>query len=543
MTAKLRIALAQLDLLVGDIDGNIQKIIQSSIKARDELKADLVIFPELSITGYPPEDFLFREAFLEKIEDAMNTLKKEVKDIYLLVGTPQKRGTQLFNTCALIYNGEIVATYAKQKLPNYGVFDEERYFDRGTQSCVVNIKDVPVGLLICEDIWHEDAVEATIQKGAKILLSINASPFEVDKDARRQQLIQKYSANAHIPFIYLNTVGGQDELVFDGGSLVFNEKGELCQHLAFFKEEVRAFDCIFENGKVSISDVTTWEEIPTDEKIYQCLMLGLRDYVQKNGFRHVLLGVSGGIDSALVLAIAVDALSKENVTAVMLPSRYTSDMSMEDGLALIKNLGVEQEIISIEPSYNAFLESLAPVFGDKKPDITEENLQARCRGTILMALSNLKTSLVLSTSNRSELAMGYGTLYGDMVGGFNVLRDIPKTLVYRLAEYRNQISPIIPARIIERAPSAELRHDQKDEDSLPPYDILDPILALYIEKEKSIKAIIAEGFPEDTVKFVVRAVLKNEYKRRQGAPGVRINHKAFGRDRRYPMTARDPELK
>lgn len=542
MTVKLRIALAQLNLLVGDVRGNIQKIISASKKARDELGADLVIFPELSITSYPPEDLLYRDAFLAEVKNAFTLLKNEVKDIYVLVGYPEKRDSQLLNACSLIYNGDVIETYAKQKLPNYGVFDEERYFKSGKTSHIVTIKDIPIGLFICEDIWDQSVVQATIQKGAKLLLSINASPFEIDKDERRRQLLQEYSENAHIPFVYVNIVGGQDELVFDGGSMVINENGKMCQHLAFFKEDMQTVDCVYEQGQVSISDFSPWNEISVEEKMYQALVMGLRDYVHKNGFRRALLGVSGGIDSALVLAIAVDALSKENVTAVMLPSRYTSDISMEDGLALIKNVGVAHEEISIEPSFVAFLDSLKPIFGDKKPDITEENLQARCRGVILMALSNKEGSIVLSTSNRSELAMGYGTLYGDMVGGFNVLKNISKTWVYRLAAFRNQISPIIPARIIDRAPSAELRHNQKDEDSLPPYDILDRILALYIDEEKSVKEMIAEGFAEDTVKFVARAVQKNEYKRRQGAPGVRINHKAFGRDRRYPMTMRDPEL-
>lgn len=541
MTAKLRVSLAQLNLFVGDVSGNLKKIIQSATRARDELMADLIVFPELCITSYPPEDLLFRDAFLETVARALDILKNTVKDIYILVGYPEKTPAGLRNVCSLIYNGEIITTYAKQKLPNYGVFDEVRYFIPGDAAKVIDMKGIPVGLLICEDIWHEEIVKNTIDEGAKILISLNASPFEVHKDEKRRALLQKYAKNAEIPFVYLNLVGGQDELVFDGGSMIVNEKGEVCQHLGCFKENIQAFDFHYDGKKAIIREFLPPADTTEEERIYQCLVMGLRDYVLKNGFFGALLGVSGGIDSALVLAIAVDALSKENVRAVMLPSRYTSDTSMEDGLALIKNVGVAHDVISIEPSFNAFLATLAPTFQDKKPDITEENLQARCRSNILMALSNQTGSIVLTTSNRSELAMGYGTLYGDMAGGFNVLKDIPKMLVYRLAKYRNQISPIIPERILEKAPTAELRENQKDEDSLPPYAVLDKILELYIEEEKSIEEIIAAGFSEEMVTNVSKTIARNEYKRRQGAIGVRINHKAFGRDRRYPMTARDPE--
>jgi NAD+ synthase (glutamine-hydrolysing) len=477
MTKNLRIVMAQLNFLVGDIQGNLLKHIQAAIKARDTFKADVIVFPELSLSGYPPED-----------------------------------------------------------LPNYGVFDEKRYFAAGDSPSVVNIRDIEVGVIICEDLWYATPTQQAATKGARIILSPNASPFEIDKDLQRQRILAKRAKADNIPIVYVNQVGGQDDLIFDGGSMVVDAEGNVCQRANFFVEELVPVDIEITatEAKVKATTIT----LPSEEEIiYQALVLSLRDYVRKNNFPGVLLGVSGGIDSALVLAIAVDAVGKDHVSAVCMPSRYTADISMEDADRLINNLGVKHETISIEPVFKSFLSILAPVFGKMKPDITEENLQSRCRGMILMAMSNKSGRMVLSTGNRSEMAVGYTTLYGDMAGGYAVLKDVPKTLVYRLADYRNKVSPVIPQRIIDRPPTAELAPDQTDQDTLPPYDVLDEILLLYLNLEQSVEQIVAQGFARDMVEKVVKMVKRNEYKRRQSPLGGRINHTAFGRDRRYPVTS------
>jgi NAD+ synthase (glutamine-hydrolysing) len=536
MAKKLRITLAQLNLMVGDIQGNLKKLIAAANDARDNHAADIIVFPELCITGYSPQDLLYRKAFIDEANQALNTFKSEVTNIHCLLSHPYQTSQGLFNSCSLIYNGTILGRYSKQHLPNYGVFDERRYFTPGKSPCVIPINGIPVGIVICEDVWESGPVEQAATQGARLILSPNASPFEIDKHARRQAILSRRAKTSNIPIVYVANVGGQDEIIFDGGSMVVDQSGAICQHAGFFNETLSTVEIEFTSGETKIEKKTL--TLPSDEeKIYQALVLGVRDYIEKNHFPGVIVGVSGGIDSALTLAIAVDALGKDRVGAFLLPSRYTADMSMEDGLALVNNLSVAHEIISIEPVFNSFIESLAPSFAGKKPDVTEENIQARCRGVIMMAQSNKSGRMVLTTGNRSEMAVGYATLYGDMAGGLAVLKDVPKTLVYRLAEYRNHISPVIPQRIIDRPPTAELAPDQKDEDTLPPYAILDKILECYINQEQGVEEIIQQGFDRDVVVKIVKMIRHNEYKRRQAPLGLRINHKAFGVDRRYPVTS------
>lgn len=537
MSKTLRIALAQLNLTVGDIQGNLAKMISAAHSARDEGKADVIVFPELCLTGYPAEDLLLRPAFLVEAAEALHTFKTQVSHIYCLISHPQQDSHGLFNSCSLIYNGTVLGRYAKQYLPNYGVFDEDRYFVSGNATCVVPINDIPVGLIICEDLWNSAPLQHAAHQGTRLILVPNASPFEINKHEQRHILLAKRAKDANLPIVYVNCVGAQDEIIFDGGSMVVDEQGIIC-HLAGFCSETISYVDIAVSSIGTTIPKTPYIVPPEEQRIYDCLVLGVRDYLHKNGFSGALVGVSGGIDSALTLAIAVDALGKDNVEAILMPSRYTSEASMADGLALVNNLGVAHQTISIEPLFQACLNSLAPSFGAKKPDITEENIQARCRGMLIMALSNHSGKMVLTTGNRSEMAVGYATLYGDMCGGLGVLKDIPKTLVYRLAAYRNQINSVIPLHTIERAPTAELAPGQKDEDSLPPYPLLDKILDLYLNQEKSVADIIAEGFPANIVTRVAKLINQSEYKRRQAPIGIRINHKAFGRDRRYPITSK-----
>ncbi len=536
MAKKLRIVIAQLNLTVGDIQGNLDKLIHAATSARDTFLGDMVVFPELSITGYPPEDLLFRKSFIDEANDALNTFKSTVEGIYCVVGHPYLNSNGLFNSCSVIYNKTIVGRYAKQHLPNYSVFDEYRYFVPGNSTCVVPVHGIPVGVVICEDLWFAGPTQQIALHGARLLVAPNASPFELDKHEQRHLTLAKRAKTSHIPIIYVNNVGGQDDLIFDGGSMAIDHEGKICQHADFFKEVLLPVDIEISSTNTTLSSAPF--TLPSEEeRVYQALVLGVRDYIQKNHFPGALVGVSGGIDSALTLAIAVDALGKDNVHAVMMPSRYTSDISMEDGLALIQNLGVTHDVISIEPALNAFLKNLLPIFGDKKLGVTEENIQSRCRGVLLLALSNQTGKLVLTTGNRSEMAVGYATLYGDMAGGFAVLKDVPKTVVYRLAQWRNQSNLVIPERTITRAPTAELALNQKDEDTLPPYDILDKILDLYLNQEQSIQNIVEQGFDPEVVGKIVNLIQKSEYKRRQAPVGPRINHKAFGRDRRYPITS------
>jgi len=536
MSKKLRIASAQLNLAVGDIQANLKKLIHAAHYARDSLAADIIIFPELCLTGYPPEDLLLRKAFLDEATNALNQFRAEVKNIYCVVSHTHVTAHGLLNSCSLIYNGTILARYAKQHLPNYGVFDECRYFIPGNTPCVTPIHGIPVGIVICEDLWFPGPIQQAANLGARIILSPNASPFEIDKQEQRHLTLAKRAKASNLPIVYVNCVGGQDELVFDGGSMLIDQTGKISQHAGFFNESFMLSEIEFTSTDTQ-SELHSIPITTEEERVYQALVLGVRDYIEKNHFNGALIGISGGIDSALTLAIAVDALGKDKVTGVLMPSRYTADISIEYGLELIKNLGVAHEIISIEPSFNSFLESLSPLFKDKKIDVTEENIQARCRGVILMAISNKSGHLVLTTGNRSEMAVGYATLYGDMAGGLAVLKDVPKTLVYRLSNYRNQISPVIPQTIIDRVPTAELAPGQKDEDSLPPYAILDKILELYLNQELSIDDIVSQGFDRETVTKITTMIQRNEYKRRQAPIGIRINHKCFGRDWRYPVTS------
>ncbi len=535
---QLRIVMAQLNFCVGDIQHNLEKCMQAAEHARDELSADLIVFPELILSGYPAEDLLLREDFLETIATAVTTFIATIRDIYCIVSYPLQSKEGLKNACSVIYNGAIIATYAKMHLPNYGVFDENRYFTPGISPCIVTIKNIPIGILICEDLWVDSPIAVTCQQGAKLIVALNASPFEIDKQQKRNNLLAKHATQHQIPIIYTNCVGGQDELIFDGGSEAVDTTGAICQFAGFFNEILLPVDVYFKANKCHLEKANPFKDINFEEKIYQALVLSLRDYINKNCFKGVLIGVSGGIDSALTLAIAVDALGCERVQGIMLPSQHTSEISKKDAITLLENLNVKHETISIEPTYQTLITTLQPIFKNAPIDKTEENIQARARGIILMALSNKFGFLVLNTGNRSELAVGYCTLYGDMVGGFSVLKDIPKTMVYQLANYRNQISPVIPERTIAREPTAELAPNQKDQDSLPPYPVLDDILHYYLNEGENIERICQRGFAQDLVKKVIQLVQNNEYKRRLAAIGPRINHKAFGRDWRYPVTDR-----
>ena len=540
----LEIIIAQLDFLVGDIDGNSAKVLEAARRAHDEMGADLIVFPELTLTGYPPEDLLLRPSIQVRVEKALDRLFKQLPpDLYVLLGYPRRRQNALYNAAGLIHNGALVAEYLKQELPNYQVFDEKRYFSTGNQPCVAEIHGIPMAITICEDIWHAYPMEQARDAGARLMLNINASPFHLRKEQEREKLLRQRVAEGNMPILYTNLVGGQDELVFDGGSAVMDAQGQFTFRAPAFAEGL--YPVRFRRTEKGVEPVS--QSVEPDQSVeasaYRALVLGVKDYVNKNGFKGAVLGLSGGIDSALTLAVAVDALGAERVEAIMMPFRYTSQMSLEDAKAEADVLGVSYKVRPIEPMYEAFMSTLAPDFEGTPRDTTEENLQARCRGVLLMALSNKKRYIVLTTGNKSEMAVGYATLYGDMAGGFDVLKDIPKTLVFRLSEYRNTLTPDnppIPQRVIDRPPSAELAPDQKDEDSLPPYDILDAILERYVERDFSADAIVADGFERETVQRVIRLVDLNEYKRRQAAVGVRVTTRGFGRDRRYPITCKWP---
>jgi len=541
MSSSLRIVMAQLNMLLGDIDGNVQQVMSAAKQARDELNADAIVFPELTLTGYPPEDLLLRPGFTMAALRGLEQVKQSVSGIDVVIGYPIQESGGLYNAAALIRDGKIIGSYHKQHLPNYSVFDEKRYFVAGQGACVVEIKGIPVALTICEDIWLPSPMQQAADAGAKLMLNLNASPFHLNKQEDRESVLYERATEAGMPIVYVNLVGGQDELVFDGGSMVVNSQGEISQRATSFEAGLFSADfTVSDDGSVLPVEAELVAIPSEDASAYQALVLGVRDYVTKNGFAGVVLGLSGGIDSALTLAVAVDALGADRVEAVSMPSRYTADMSVDDALEEAKALGVVCKVIPIETTFNAFLESLEDEFADTEKtlgDVTEQNLQARCRGVLLMAIANKKHRIVLTTGNKSEMAVGYATLYGDMAGGFDVLKDVPKLLVYELSKYRNSLSPVIPERVITRPPSAELAPDQKDEDSLPAYEVLDPILALYVEQDKTLEEIVAEGFEQETVARVISLVDRNEYKRRQAAPGVRITQKAFGRDRRYPITS------
>ncbi|MFO1368481.1 MAG: NAD+ synthase [Marinagarivorans sp.] len=523
------VAMAQINPCVGDITGNCNKIIALSTEVATQGAADWVMFPELTLTGYPPEDLLLRPALKARIEAAMLRLCAELPpELAVVVGYPRVTERGVYNAAAIICGGQLQLEYFKQCLPNYQVFDEKRYFIPGDVMPVWRHKGCCVALSICEDIWHEQPAAQAKAAGAEVLINLNASPFHRGKQLTREQVVSERCVQTGLAVLYVNQVGGQDELVFDGGSFAMNAQGELLARAESFVEQTLLVNL---NGTAQIAP-------PASDlaSVYSALVLGVRDYVTKNSFKGAVLGLSGGIDSALTLAIAVDALGAQQVHAVMMPFRYTSDMSQTDAALQASLMGVHYQSISIEPIFSAFETALKPAFHNTAADKTEENLQARSRGVILMALSNKTGSLVLTTGNKSEMAVGYATLYGDMAGGLDVLKDVPKTLVFALARYRNSLNPVIPERVITRPPSAELAPGQKDEDSLPPYDILDQILALYIEEDASAADIIARGFAAETVKKVLRMVDLNEYKRRQAAVGIRISQRGFGRDRRYPIT-------
>jgi NAD+ synthase (glutamine-hydrolysing) len=537
MPSELTIALAQMNCLVGDISGNVDKIIELAATARREHAADLVVFPELAITGYPPEDLLLRPEFIERCEAGLERIRRAVGGIAVLVGFPHLHKGGLYNAAAVLRDGDTLALYHKLLLPNYSVFDEKRYFRAGTRPAVFELQGVQIGLTVCEDIWGPAPMAQAVRAGAQMIININASPFHVDKQAEREAVIRERIAVSPVPVVYVNMVGGQDELVFDGGSLVMDAQGRITQRAPAFEEGL--YLSRFRVGRGGVEPLPdAVAEIDDLAGIYQALVTGVRDYIGKNRFAGAIVGLSGGIDSALTVAIAADALGPERVHAVMMPSPYTSDMSLEDARAEAQALGVHYSTISIAETVDSIERALADEFKGTARDATEENIQARVRGVLLMALSNKTGKLVLTTGNKTEMAVGYATLYGDMAGGFAVIKDVPKLLVYRLSHYRNTLSAVIPERVLTRPPSAELRPNQTDQDSLPPYDMLDAILELYIEQDRSAEDIArATGASLKTIREVIAMVTRNEYKRRQAAPGVRISQRAFGRDRRYPITS------
>ncbi|GAA5007368.1 NAD+ synthase [Acinetobacter puyangensis] len=529
-----KIALAQYCPSIGNIALNAKKMLEQAQQAQQQ-GADIVVFPELALIGYPPEDLLLRPSLVKRTQQGLSTLQ-QIKDIIVVAGYVHiDEAGQRYNSAALIKNGEVLGVYHKQNLPNYSVFDEKRYFTPGQQHLIFEHAGHKFGILICEDIWIEQNTQQLTQLGVETILVLNASPYEAGKPQTRQNLVSKLSKTYNVRIVYVNQVGGQDDLIFDGASTVTNIDGEIAARAKLTDEQLLLIEYNAEAKAYLVQKKPP--ALDTIPEIYQLLVMSVRDYVNHSGFSGVILGLSGGIDSALTLAIAVDALGANRVQAVMMPYTYTAQISVEDAAAQAKRLGITFGVAEINPIVNGFMKTLYPFFGDGPADATEENLQARSRGTLLMALSNKFGNLVLSTGNKSELAVGYCTLYGDMVGGFAPLKDVYKTIVFELAKYRNAIekTPVIPERVITRPPSAELRPDQKDQDSLPSYDILDAILYMYIEEDLSQDSIIEKGFDAEVVKKVIHLVDRNEYKRRQGAIGPRISSRAFGRERRYPI--------
>ena len=537
MDHTVKVALAQVDLAVGDISGNTEKIIEFARRARDDLGAHLIVFPELSVCGYPPEDLLFHVGLRYKVENAIDEIRSTVSGIAVLIGHPEYVDEKIYNSCTVYQDGKILAHYRKHLLPNYSVFDEERYFTRGTKPSVFVINGIRVGLNICEDVWSPEPMASARSAGAECVIAINGSPYENTSQVNREAQVGKRVAEVQLPVIYVNMVGGQDELVFDGGSFVMTGDGDISFRAPPFDEGLHevVLDAIASGVVPRPGDCAAI--LDTEASVYKALVSGTRDYITKHNFPGVILGLSGGIDSALVATIACDAIGADRVRAVMMPFRYTSNMSQEDAAGQAAMLGIGYDVIPIEPMYEATIAQLVPVLGEREPDVTEENIQARCRGLLLMAISNKTGRMLLTTGNKSEMAVGYATLYGDMAGGFAPIKDCSKTLVYRLARYRNTLRDAIPERVITREPSAELRPDQKDSDSLPDYDVLDPILEAFIEDDLSVAQITDLGFDRDTVIRILEMVKRNEYKRRQAPPGVRISRRAFGRDWRYPITS------
>ncbi len=537
MASQVTLALAQVDLAVGDVAGNAAKIITYANRARDELQADLVVFPELSVCGYPPEDLLFHSGLRENVEDAIGNIRESVRGIAILVGFPEYADDVIYNTSAVFLDGEVVCRYRKQKLPNYSVFDEERYFTAGKSAAVFTLNGVRIGLNICEDLWQHSPLQDSRAAGAECVIAINGSPYEINSQKNREAEVRARIADVRIPVVYVNMVGGQDELVFDGGSFVLDADGDVAFRAPAFEEGLHRVTLLADAAGVTPDGGGIAATLPTEESVYKALVTGTRDYVGKHGFPGVLIGLSGGIDSALVLAIACDALGADRVRAVMMPFRFTSNMSQADAAKQAVTLGVRYDVIPIAPMYDASVAQLTSVFEGLEEDATEENIQARCRGLLLMAISNKTGCMLLTTGNKSEMAVGYATLYGDMAGGFAPIKDCNKTLVYRLARYRNSLGDCIPERVITREPTAELRANQKDSDTLPDYDVLDPILEAFIEEDLSVAEISALGFDRQTVVKILEMVKRNEYKRRQAPPGIRISGRAFGRDWRYPITS------
>lgn len=564
----LRVALAQLNLTVGDIKGNTEKIIEYIKKAKEK-EVDIVAFPELAITGYPPEDLLFKEEFINENLKALKKIEPYIEGIIAIVGFVDKK-EDIYNAAAILSNKKLLATYHKNRLPNYGVFDEMRYFQRGNEITLLNIEGYKVGVSICEDIWYpENPINIMAIEGVELVININASPYNIGKIEKRENMVRTRATDNLISIANVNMIGGQDELVFDGSSFAVAPDGKFLAKGKSFEEDFIIFDIeldsifrkqlkdnrlrnlrasykreeivkeIFVDYKIKNKTTKIKEKIELDlpevEQIYKALVLGLRDYIYKNGFEKVVIGLSGGIDSSLTATIAVDALGKENVKGVLMPSQFTSKESIEDAEKLAKNLGIETFTFKIKDIFDKYMNILNPVFEGKEWDITEENLQARIRGNLLMALSNKFGWIVLATGNKSEMSVGYATLYGDMVGGFAVLKDIYKTKVYELAQYRNSISPVIPERVLQKPPSAELKPNQKDEDELLPYPILDEIIYLYVEEDLSPEEISKRGFDIESVKRVIRMIDNNEYKRRQAPIGIKITERAYGKDWRMPI--------
>ncbi len=535
--ARIVVALAQINCTVGDLSGNASRILDYTLRARDG-GADIVLTPELSLCGYPPEDLLLRSGFYRDCRRELDALAAKIEGVTVVVGFPELAADgKRYNAAAVIRDGRIVSVARKHDLPNYEVFDEKRYFSAWNEPCILEIKGVRFGLTICEDVWWPEAPAMAKAAGAQVILSINASPYHKRKQPIRHKVFSEWIRAAHLPMVYVNLVGGQDELVFDGASCVLDAQGEVVQQAPYFEESLQFV--VFDGARPLPGPIAP--ELSLEAEIYTALVAGTRDYVVKNGFPGALLGLSGGVDSALTLAIACDALGADRVRAVMMPTQYTAQMSRDDAKEMAGRLGVRYDVIPIRPVFDSFLATLATEFEGRAPDLTEENLQARIRGTILMSLSNKFGSIVLTTGNKSEMAVGYSTLYGDMAGGYAVIKDLAKTLVWDVSRYRNTISDVIPENIITRAPSAELRDNQTDQDSLPPYDILDGIVEAYLELNRSRSEIIAQGYAAADVDRVVGLIRRSEYKRRQAPPGVRITLRGFGKDWRFPITSKYAE--
>ena len=533
----MKIGLAQLNTRVGAIDANAKKVLDYAGRAR-ALGCELVLFPELALCGYPPEDLLLHRGLRSRAEAAFREVQNGVSGIAMYLGYPEYEGDAIYNSAALIRDGKVLANHRKRVLPNYAVFDEKRYFQPGTVATVAEVGGIRLGLIVCEDAWDPMPIRTAADAGAEAILIINGSPFHIHQQRVREEVLAARTRETPLPMLYLNMVGGQDELVFDGGSLVADKHGAVTFRAPLFEEGLYTVELGRNAGGEVVPVAAAVTPVPPlVERAYGALVLGTRDYVEKNGFAAVILGLSGGVDSALTLALAVDALGPDRARAFMMPSRYTSTMSLEDAAEEATRLGVRYDVLPIEPIFESVLGVLRDVFAGLPADATEENIQARARGILLMAISNKLGTMLLSTGNKSEMAVGYATLYGDMAGGFAPLKDCTKTLVYALARYRNSISPVIPERVLTRPPTAELRHDQKDSDALPPYDVLDPILEAFIEKDYSVRQIVDLGFDRATVVRILQMVKRAEYKRRQAPPGVRVSSRAFGRDWRYPITS------